>query len=63
MTERPLRLLAGTGYPVVIDGVGQVGDLVSALDLPIRAGGVSFYRLIRYPPPVATRRKDRLPCL
>jgi len=45
VTEGPLRLLAGTGYPVVVDGVGQVGDLVGALDLPVRAGGVSFYRL------------------
>src|SRR5664280_1404875 len=51
VTEGPLRLLA------------RAADPVGALDLPVRARGVSFYRLIRCPPPVATRREDRLPCL
>jgi len=56
VTEGPLRLLARAAEAVVVEGVGQVGDLVGALDLPVRARGVSFYRLIRCPPPVATRR-------
>src|SRR5674476_1099418 len=40
VTKGPLRLLEGAVEAVVIDGVGQVGDLVGALDLPVRARGV-----------------------
>src|SRR5674476_1251940 len=38
--EGSLRLLGRPAEAVIVDGVGQVGDLVGAFGLPIRAGGV-----------------------
>jgi hypothetical protein len=37
VAEGPLGLLQWAADPVVVDGVGQVGQLVGALDLPARA--------------------------
>jgi hypothetical protein len=40
VTKGPLGLLQWAAHPVVVDDLGQVGDLVGALDLPVRARGV-----------------------
>ena len=39
VTEGPLRLFGRPAHFVVINVVGEVGQLVGALDLPVRARG------------------------
>jgi hypothetical protein len=40
VAKGPFGLLGGPADPVVIDGVGKVGQLVGAFDFPVRARGV-----------------------